>query len=63
MRQTKQATTTTTTPAPCFAATSGEGYWTCDTLGGCPDCRALARAIDDADTLEGWRADLAGVAR
>lgn len=39
---------------PCYAATSGEGYWTCDTPGGCPDCRALAREINDTEQLATW---------
>jgi hypothetical protein len=37
----------------CDAATSGEGYWTCD-LGGCKPCRALARGADDWEQLAEW---------
>jgi hypothetical protein len=37
--------------AQCQAARTGAGYWTCDTPGGCPDCRALAAELGDADTF------------
>jgi hypothetical protein len=33
----------------CYAARTGEGYWTCDVPGGCTDCRALARELGDRD--------------
>lgn len=40
----------------CEAAATGDGYWTCDTVGGCEDCRVLARQAEDDDTLEEWDA-------
>lgn len=46
------------TPPPnhlCSAALTGNGYWTCDVVGGCRDCRLLARAIGDTETLDGWK--------
>lgn len=45
-----------TTTNPCHAATSGDGYWTCDTLGGCADCRQLARELSDTEQLAEWDA-------
>lgn len=44
---------------PCHAARSGEGYWTCDVLGGCSDCRSLAREISDLDTIAFWDSEKA----
>lgn len=41
-------------PEGCHAARTGEGYWTCDVPGGCSDCRALAREIDDTDQIAQW---------
>lgn len=39
----------------CHAARTGEGYWTCDVPGGCPDCRRLAIELDDKATLDTWK--------
>lgn len=39
----------------CYAARSGEGYWTCDVPGGCPDCRSLATEINDTAQLDAWK--------
>lgn len=44
---------------PCNAALSGAGYWTCDVPGGCKDCRALAREIDDQEQLQTWKDEVA----
>ena len=38
----------------CFAAVHGNGYWTCDVVGGCQGCRFLARGLDDKDQLKEW---------
>jgi hypothetical protein len=50
-------TTANKTTTPCYAATSGEGYWTCDQLGGCTDCRSIARSAGDTDQLQAWKED------
>jgi hypothetical protein len=31
----------------CYAARTGEGYWTCDVEGRCVDCRSLAAELID----------------
>lgn len=46
--------------AQCSAESSGEGYWTCDVLGGCPGCRELARSLDDLDQIAEWDNDRKG---
>lgn len=53
---TRQDETGDTAPA-CHAARTGEGYWTCDQLGGCNDCRYLARAAEDVHRLDAWNDD------
>jgi hypothetical protein len=45
------------TNTACHAARTGEGYWTCDHLGGCRNCRSLARSADDFDQLDNWDQD------
>lgn len=35
----------------CSAARTGDGYWTCDVPGGCPDCRTLALELNDRETF------------
>ena len=40
----------------CSAAVSGAGYWTCDVVGGCGDCRHLAVEIQDAEQIAQWDA-------
>jgi hypothetical protein len=44
----------------CHAARASEGYWTCDVPGGCSDCRALAREIDDTEQIVRWDAQQKG---
>lgn len=41
----------------CAAAISGQGYWTCDVVGGCDDCRRIARSANDVEVLNDWNAE------
>lgn len=41
----------------CHAAETGEGYWTCDVVGGCRGCRFLARDAEDFSVLAEWSED------
>lgn len=34
----------------------GVGYWECDQHG-CPDCRRIARSIEDFDQLAAWKTE------
>jgi hypothetical protein len=47
-------TTTNTNNTPCYAETTGNGYWTCDVTGGCSGCRQIARDTEDFDQLREW---------
>lgn len=42
----------------CNAERTGEGYWTCDTPGGCPGCREIAASAGDRDQLAEWAQEL-----
>lgn len=39
----------------CSAEITTEGYWTCDIVGGCTDCRRIAEG--DTDLLTEWKAE------
>lgn len=54
------STTTTKSRKPrCHAAATGHGYWTCNRIGGCPDCRRMARDAEDDIILNAWKRDRA----
>lgn len=37
----------------------GVGYWECDVVGGCADCRRIARVAEDSEQLAEWYREMA----